>query len=559
MMRDILGLKKGGKTPVYLRIIDVLSGVYEKIGVDYLQMRNILSMKMTMDGRRESPMQAVSSNSRSGEEKNHFFSSLWVYALISVFLLFLFAYDNWVFQYTTYFSFLFLMTFSTLLANFSTILLDTKDSILIGTKPVTRKTLGAAKATHVGIYLISFTMAIGAPVILFTFYFNGIMAGLLVLVLSLLASLWCLGLTLVVYATILKQFDGERLKNIIAYSQISLSIFMVIGYYLVGQIFQIIDPETLLVEMNLTLGHSVLFPMWFVAPFGLLQEGWTLTYGIYTGLLIVGSVLLVILYNWSTDKIESNLQKMNASSLKINKRSVLERIAASGLCKDPLEKAYFHFSWQLTKTEREFKTRLYPSIASALVFPIVFVFTTLTGDQTAGLEQNPVSFLYLPYFTLLLIPVLTVSIQFSTNYKGSWVFNLTPQQSRAPFMRAALKAMLVKILLPLYLIIAAVVLVFSGWGYLLQMINGFLLMSVVFYLEARRSVKSLPFSRKYSASEANLGCMGTLIFFVPVFILSLIMILSQLFIPFGEWIILIIMSGLTIWWMTRGFNEKKQA
>lgn len=126
-------------------------------------------------------------------------------------------------------------------------------------------------------------------------------------------------------------------------------------------------------------------------------------------------------------------------------------------------------------------------------------------------------------------------------------------------MRAALKAMLVKILLPLYLIIAAVVLVFSGWGYLLQMINGFLLMSVVFYLEARRSVKSLPFSRKYSASEANLGCMGTLIFFVPVFILSLIMILSQLFIPFGEWIILIIMSGLTIWWMTRGFKEKKQA
>ena len=250
---------------------------------------------------------------------------------------------------------------------------------------------------------------------------------------------------------------------------------------------------------------------------------------------------------------------MNVSSLKVNKRSVLERIAAAILCKDPLEKAYFHFSWQLTKTEREFKTRLYPSIASALVFPIVFVLTTLTGDQTAGLEQNPVSFLYLPYFTLLLIPVLTVSIQFSINYKGSWVFNLTPQQSKAPFMRAALKAMLVKILLPLYLIIAAVVLVFSAWGYLLQMINGFLLMSVVFYLEARRSVKSLPFSREYSASEANLGCMGTLIFFVPVFIISLIMILSQLFIPFGEWIIMIIMSGLTIWWMTRGFNDKKQA
>lgn len=555
MMRDVLGLKKSEKTPIYLRLLDLISFIYTRSGVNYPQMRSILALKMTMDGRKDSALPGFESGRRSDEEKNQFFSSLWVYTLISLFLLFLFAYDNWVFQYTTYFSFLFIMTFSTLLANFSNILLDTKDAILIGTKPVDRKTLGAAKATHVGIYLLSFTLAIGLPVILFTFYFNGIVAGILVFFLSLLASLWCLGLTLLVYATILKQFDGERLKNIIAYSQISLSVFMVIGYYLVGQIFQVIDPETLLVEMNLSVAHVLLFPMWFVAPFGMLQEGLTTTYLIYTVLLLAGTIFLTLLFNWNTDKIESNLQKMDSSSSKLSKRSVIERTAAKLFCSDPLEKAYFHFGWQITKTEREFKTRLYPSIASALVFPIVMTYTTLTSGAP-GETQSPVTFLYLPYFTMLLIPVLAVSIQFSKNYKGSWVFNLTPNDSKAPFMRAVAKAMLIKILLPLYTVVAILVLYFTGFSYSLQLINGLLLTSVILYVEMKRSVTALPFSRKYSASEANMGCMGTLIFFIPVFIISVIMIVSQLFVPFAEWAILLILLGLNGWWMTKGFTRK---
>lgn len=556
MMRDVIGLKKSDKDPIYLRIIDVFSFIYIRLGINYPQMRSILSMKMTVDGRKDAPLPGMETGKRSEEEKNHFFSSLWVYTLISVFLLVLFAYDNWVFQYTLYFSFLFIMTFSTLIANFSGILLDTKDGTLIGTKPVDRKTLGAAKSTHVGIYLVAFTLAIGLPVILFTFYFNGIVAGLLVLFLSFLASLWCLILTQFVYATILKRFDGERLKNIIAYSQISLSIFMVIGYYLVGQIFQIIDPENLLVEINLSIGHVLLFPLWFVAPFGMLQEGWSTTYGLYSFLLIAGTVFLALIYNWNSDRIESNLQKMDASSVQQSRRGYIERASARLLCFTPLESAYYHFGWQLTKTEREFKTRLYPSIASALVFPIVMTFNNLTGGQP-GMETSPVQFLYLPYFTLFLVPVLAVSIQFSNHYKGSWVFSITPGRSRAPFLRAVTKAMLVKILLPMYSILAIMVLFFTDLSYSLQMINGLLLVSLILYFETKRSVKVMPFTRKYSASDANLGCMGTVIFLVPVILVSIVMIASQLFIPFAEWGLLFLLTGLNIWWMRSGFERKE--
>lgn len=555
MMRDLFNVGEQTKEPVYLKVLDKAAPVYRRFGIDYKQMRTILKMKMTMDSRREPPLQGYGSNANdSRKEKNHFFSSLWVYALISIFLLFLFVYDNWVFQYTTYFSYVFVMLFSTMLANFSNILLDVKDSELIGSKPVSQKTMGAAKATHVAIYLVSFTGAVGLAVMAATFYFNGVIAGLLLILLTFLASMWSLGLTIVMYATVLKHFDGERLKNIIAYSQIGLSIFMVMGYYLMGQIFEVIDPETFLIEMNLSLGHALIFPMWFVAPFGLVQEGFRTVYVVYTVFLILGTAAIAVLYHYNNDKIDSNLQKMNKSKAQPSNRSMLERTAAKTLSWDSLERAYFHFTWQLTKNEREFKTRLYPSIASAMVFPVVMFFSSIRGDQPIT-EQNTMTFLYLPYFTMLAIPMIAVATQFSVNYKGRWQFELSPRHAKGPFFRAVTKVMLVKIMLPMYSLISVLILILTGPTYILQLVNGFLLMSAILYFEMKRSSQHLPFTRKYAASEANQGCMSSLIFFVPVFIVSLVMILVQAFVPFAEWAVLIGLVTYNLWWMNKGFNN----
>ena len=558
MMNNIFGSGNKAKTPFYLTVVDKLAGLYTRQGVDYSQMRTILQTKMVIDSRRENLIQGAQSTKKriEGEEKNQFFSSLWVYTLLSSFLLILFAYDNWVFQYTTYFSFIFIMIFSTMLANFSGILLDTADSTVIGTKPVSKKTLGAAKATHIAIYLLSFSVAIGAPVTLSTFYFNGIAAGILVALLTLLAAFWCLGLTMIMYGTVLKRFDGERLRNIIAYSQIAVSIIMIVGYYMMGQIFQIVNPETLLVEMNLQLGHILLFPMWFVAPFGMLQEGFTLVYAIYTGLLIAGTLVIAYLYMNNSDRIETHLQKINSSDPKPNTRSAIERLSAKLLCFGSLEKAYFHFSWQLTKQEREFKTRLYPSLAGAIVFPAVLFFQNLTADSMEGM-QTPYIYLILPYFLILSIPMMAVSVQFSNDYKGRWVFEMAPNQSRGPFVKAVTKVLLVKYIIPIYGIISVLVLYMVGMSYALQLINGLLLMSIILYIESNRANKTLPFTRKFAASEANQGCMASLFFFFPVFIVSVVMVLLQNVFPTSEWIIAVLLVGINVWWMTNRFSNKK--
>lgn len=545
--------KGDSNSPLYLKLTDKLEPLYQKLGIDYAQMRTILKMKMTVDSRKEAVIQGAGSNqnAREGEGKNPFFTSLWIYTLLSCFLLVLFAYDNWVFQYTTYFSFIFIMIFSTTIANFSTILLDIKDSVLIGSKPVSSKTIGAAKATHIALYLIAFTLAIGLPVILFTFYKNGVLAGILVFLLTFLAAFWCLGLTIVMYATVLRRFDGERLKNIIAYSQILLSIVMVLGYYAMGQLFDIIDPETLLVEINLQLEHVLLFPMWFVAPFGLLQDGFTLTYGIYGLLLLLGTLSIGALYYFNNDKIDRHLQKMETSTEKKKTRSLIERVAAKLFCLDSIEKAYFHFTWQLTKEEREFKTRLYPSFVSALVFPAVMLFS---DTSTPLADRDPLVFMLLPYFAVLIIPMLAVSVQFSANYKGKWIFSLSPKTAKEPFIRAVTKVMIIKITLPMYLVVSSIFIYASGTDYLLHLLNGFLLVTTLLYVENWRINKSLPFTQKYAASEANQGCMATLIFFVPVLLLALALIYLQslsYYVSIGIFICLVLVN---IWWMRRGFK-----
>lgn len=545
------------KTPIYLKLLDRLEPIYRKLDVDYDQLRVIVGTKMKMDGRQENPMaDAWNAGSKKKKDRNSFFSSLWVYALISFFMLFIFIVDNYIFQFTFYFSYLFLMMMAVLIAHFSTILLDPKDQELIGTKPVSSKTLGAAKATHIGIYLFAFSGALGGVMIAATFIINGIAEGLLAILLTLLAALWCLLLTILIYAYVLRHFDGEKLKNIISYSQIGLSFFMIIGYQFMGDIFRIIDPETMALELNLQWWHIFVFPLWFVAPFGILQEGWSWTFGSYIGLLILGTAGLIVLYRINSDKIDRNLQKLNSDGEKGTKRSRLEKVYAKGLCLNDREKPYFHFAWQITKNEREFKTRLYPSIASALVFPLIMLWTQF---RTVGLDGlgDLSFFVYSPYFTMLMIPMTSTTLRYSNHYKGRWLYTVIPENEDAIILRGMFKAVLSKLLLPIYGTVALFVVIFSGINTLFVLINGFLLLSSAFYLDLSVSMDVIPFTQRYDASEANRGCGATLIFFLGVSMVAGLLFVLQEFVPYSEYGVLLVLVGVNAWIFTRGFHKVK--
>lgn len=553
MMRNLFGSDQKKQESFFGKALNVLEPMYRFFSVDFPIMKLIVETKMTMDSRQENPIANTWNNKKRDEDKNPFFQSLWVYALISMLLLFLFSIDNILFQYTAFFSYVFIMLFSTLIANFSSILLNTKDQVLIGTKPVSSRTLSAAKATHVFIYLISFTVAIAGPMIAASFFFHGFMIGLMAIILTIVAAVWCLLLTIITYATVLKRFNGERLKNIIAYSQIGISVFTIVGYQIMNQVIQVVDPSTLAIELNLQWWHAIVFPLWFVAPFGILQQGWSVTYGVYVALLVIGTISIVLLYRLNNDKIELNLQKMESGEADEDKRSWYETATGNLVCWNAQEKGYYHFVWQLTKHEREFKTRLYPSLASILVFPFVFMISSLRLAE-AGLESSGL-LIYMPYFTMMIIPMLSTTLRYSKNYKGRWVFGISSNADAHFFFQGVIKAMTMKLIFPLYMLLSIIVLVIAGWELAVPLLNGFFLIIILFCIEVRRTLKTYPFSKQYDASEANQGCMATMIFFAIIMIAAIVMYLVQTFIPFGSIVALVILVTAAGWFLTKGFKS----
>lgn len=561
MMRNVFGGSQKQEVSFFIKIIRKLEPMYRRMGVDYLIMEKIIDTKLTMDSRQEKviPTNSMWGNSKEEDkDKNAFFQSLWVYALISLILLFVFAIDDIQFQYTVFFSFIFVMLLSTLIANFSSILLETKDQVLIGTKPVSSKTLSAAKATHVFVYLISLTLALSGPMMIGTFFIHGILAGLLAVLLTITASTWCLLLTIITYATVLKRFNGEKLKNIIAYSQIGISVFTIIGYQVMNQAFRFINPSMLAIELNLQWWHIFVFPLWFVAPFGLLQNGFSLTYLMYIVLLVGGTIGLIVLYHFNSDKLEANLQKLESGEGDTDKRSWYETFSSKWLCWDKKERGYYHFTWQLTKNEREFKTRLYPSLATIFIFPIVLIGSTyqLTEDSGVGINQLSV-FKYMPYYALLIIPMLAVSVKYSKNFKGSWIFGMSSEDNAGVFLRGMIKALIMKLVFPIYLILSGVVLVFSGFENLPALLNGLLLVVLIFSVEVKRTIQTYPFSKKYNASEANQGCFATVIFIGITGIVAVGMFAIQELVPFGVYLLMVILLAVDGWMLTRGFNKIK--
>lgn len=561
MMRNVFGGSQKQEVSFFIKIIRKLEPMYRRMGVDYPIMEKIIDTKLTMDSRQEKviPTNSMWGNSKEEDkDKNAFFQSLWVYALISLILLFVFAVDDIQFQYTVFFSFIFVMLLSTLIANFSSILLETKDQVLIGTKPVSSRTLSAAKATHVFIYLISLTLALSGPMMIGTFFIHGILAGLLAVLLTITASTWCLLLTIITYATVLKRFNGEKLKNIIAYSQIGISVFTIIGYQVMNQAFRFINPSMLAIELNLQWWHIFVFPLWFVAPFGLLQNGFSLTYLMYIVLLVGGTIGLIVLYHFNSDKLEANLQKLESGEGDTDKRSWYETFSSKWLCWDKKERGYYHFTWQLTKNEREFKTRLYPSLATIFIFPIVLIGSTyqLTEDSGVGINQLSV-FKYMPYYALLIIPMLAVSVKYSKNFKGSWIFGMSSEDNAGVFLRGMIKALIMKLVFPIYLILSGVVLVFSGFEILPALLNGLLLVVLIFSVEVKRTIQTYPFSKKYNASEANQGCFATVIFIGITGIVAVGMFAIQELVPFGVYLLMVILLAVDGWMLTRGFNKIK--
>lgn len=491
-----------------LKLLDRFSFIFEKMGIDYKVMRRILQFKFIMDGRR---VPTIMANQKKDKKENNFFiKSLLSYGLVGLLVmaivispLSMFAKMSFAFGISIF------MIMTTMISDFSTVLLDVKDKNILLSKPIDAKTVNAAKIVHIFIYLFIITMVIAGPSFIAGTIKHGFIFFLIFFVDMVLISAFIIFLTSLLYCIILNFFDGEKLKDIINYVQIILSITLLIGYQFVGRMFDVFSLDLVFTPKWWTY---LIPPAWFAAPFEMLINGDYGSHFIYLGIIsiLVPIISLIIHIKIVIPYFEKNLVKLNNNSgrtgvltgIKERIRRQLTRI----LCSDRMENIFFRFTQDMISNERKFKLRIYPNLAFAAVMPMIMVFRTFRGDRSFSesiLEiANGKSYMSI-YFSVLLLSNLVTMIGSSEKYKGGWIYKVLPIENPSPIYKGSFKGFLIKYVIPIYLIPSLIFLVIYRFRIITDIVLMFLNMILLSLLIFKNSSKDIPFCRDINYVQEN--------------------------------------------------------
>lgn len=533
-----------------LKLLDVFRFVFRWIGVDYPVMRRILQVKLTMDDRKPPTFQ--NSNKPQKEMTNGYLKSLWIYVLFGLVLIpFMGFGENYVFQMSIAFAMIMFLVMSTLIAEFSSVLLDVRDRAILSTKPISERTINAAKIMHVSIYLSYLTVAVAGIPLIVAFINQGLLFGLLTLVLIVLIDLLIVVVTAIFYIAILSFFDGEKLKDMINYVQIFLALGMMIGYQVLIRAFEFTN---LSYVVEPAWWHVVLVPMWFAAPYEVLfNDNRNAVMLVQCLLAIVVPFVAIWLYVKLIPTFERNLQKLlSTSKSKVKKQNKVKDLLLSFICRTKEERAFYQFASIMMKQERDFKLKVYPSLGFAVVIPFIFIFNNLsTGDVDFTVSKT----YFFVYCSLIMIPTAVVLLAHSAKYKAAWIYQLFPLADYSTMKKGTLKAFLVKLFVPLYAVMSIVFIVLFGVRIVPELI-GVLLAALIYALICYLLTgDSLPFTKPSDQISSNQGFM-TLLLLIPLAMIAGLHIAVSAYMPYGSWVFVVVMIVVNLICWNVFFKQK---
>lgn len=535
-----------------LRVLDRFKWIFQALQIDYEMMRKILQLKLTMDGRR---MPTVFNGSKVKKEGNQFLKSLWMYGLYGLLLLtpFLFLGNQFIFFISIMFSVLMFIVMTSMVSDFSAVLLDIRDKNILHSKPISTRTLNAAKVVHILIYMFLLTGSFILVPLIVSIFRHGIGFAVIFLVDVVLISCLVVVFTAFVYLFILRFFSGEKLKDMINYVQIILTLAIMISYQLVVRVFEFVDFD---INYSFAWWHLLLPPLWFSAPFELiLNKDFSVPIIVFTVLAILGPILSILLYIRLMPAFERNLAKLLSDSKRNRKKARhLDQFWSTVLCRTKEEQTFYLFSSLMMKQERELKLKIYPQIGFAVIFPFVFLFNDLRMSSMEEMSKGNM-FLVI-YFSLAMIPTVVHMLKFSGTYKAQWIYRVAPIQNTSAIYSGTLKACLMNYFIPIYLVLS----IFFVWIFSFRIVADLivvLLAAIAMTLLSYRlfTEEDYPFSN----SHEHMQDMSTLKVFGGMLVVGLFVLVHFIFtkIPFGLFVYMaLLVIGIFIGWK-KIFPKKK--
>lgn len=528
-----------------LKILDLFRPIFEAFGVEYEKMRLIVSMKLTLDKRKNN----------SSENKNSLMQSVILYLVIGLVAsrIIVMPIDIMT-KMTVLFALIFVMLLTCFITDFSSVILDTYDRHIIGITDVKDITLNMAKIVHIIIYISIISLSISAFSILMILMAYNIGFCLLFILCMILMDFLLIMMTSVIYYLLIKIFKGEKLKDVLNLFQIFMILVFSIMYYFITSSLSDI-------QINYTFSinaYDLFIPfMWFASLFCVIFYGKIQTLYIIMAILgIIVPILSILIYIKLTPAFERNLDKLEQVSYNEkdskSKKNFVSKLA-NKICKNNEEKSFFEFIYTNLSRDREFKTRVYPTLASGIIMPLVLFFVTY--DRSISIMEYLKSlsmtnnFLNI-YLAVILLQNCILLLKYSKEYEASFIYDVLPISKKKNIYSAEFKVIIIKLFVPVFIIIGIPYLILFKAKFIVHLLIAFVSTIFISMGTFRVNDKSLPFSEDYAvtANTSNfLNIIKSIGFVGVAVLLHYLIILKTPYIFSVAYLILLILIMKIIW------------
>ena len=528
-----------------LKILDLFRPLFEAFGVEYEKMRLIVNMKLTLDKRKNN----------SSENKNSLMQSVILYLIIGFVAsrIIVMPLDIMT-KMTVLFALIFVMLLTCFITDFSSVILDTYDRHIIGITDVKDITLNMAKIVHIIIYISIMSFSISAFSILMILMAYNIGFCLLFILCMILMDFLLIMMTSVIYYLLIKIFKGEKLKDVLNLFQIFMILVFSIMYYLITSSLSDI-------QINYTFSikaYDLFIPfMWFASLFCVAFYGKIETLYIIMSILgIIVPILSIFIYIKLTPAFERNLDKLEQVSYNEkdskSKKSFVSKLA-NKICKNNEEKSFFEFIYTNLSRDREFKTRVYPTLASGIIMPLVLLIVTYDRSMSIMEYLKSLSttnnFLNI-YLAVILLQNCILLLKYSKEYEASFIYDVLPISKKKNIYSAEFKVIIIKLFVPVFIIIGIPYLILFKAKFIVHLLIAFVSTIFISMGTFRVNDKSLPFSEDYAvtANTSNfLNIIKSIGFVGAAVLLHYLIILKAPYIFSVAYLILLILIMKIIW------------
>lgn len=491
-----------------LRFVLFCSKLLISQGVDFDRLKIVAETKILMDRRR------VYMNWRQKQQKensNPLMLTLIIYSFFGLFIgAMVFTLKSMILNMIFIHSYILFMMAMTMITDFSSVLLDTTDNQIILPKPVNSKTLFVARLVHILVYLLQFTIALAIFPIVFIFIQYGLVTGLVSVVTILLTVAFAVFLTYLLYALILQFSNEEKVKDIVGYFQIFMTVFFAIGFQVIPRL---IDFHELSAMFELQWYSYFLPPVWMALMLDAFNTG--NFDSIHLG-MIACAVIFPLLTFWLMVKylapsfakklaaLNTDNSQQKTDNITVQKTTTISEKLSAVFCRTKTEIGSFETVWKITGRDKNFKLQFYPSLAYMLVFVFIFVFKSGRNAESLWRDLPTTKmFLFFVYLPMFSIANSLVFITIHENFQASWIYQSTPVAKPGYLITGALKAVLLKFFILIYLSLFAFAFFVWGVGIIDDFVLGFFNNIFIFLLMANLSDYYLPFSRQPNTKQQS--------------------------------------------------------